>query len=392
MRRYAKASILTLLGVLLLSSTATAQRQRREPPWDTLDTKHYEIKYACTTAEAKYLGSWMEFVYKAYSFLIKVQAKKKHVIKLFRDRKQWVEFGQPPTAGAYYMPHNGHLVGYYNRRLVFPIFAHEGLHQFMHIAVPDMSRLIPTWFSEGLADCMGSSKVYKGQFRWCLFHVLIAEGRSYVIKKALREGKALALEDLFKLNHKQFMKDAKLHYAQSWSFVHFLFCCPRVEIPHKVIPNGKNKPSIVVYFDRLRHGDGHDVAWEKALKKIGKTQEELEAAWKEYVLNTLPETGPQEDDAYLGVRTQESKKGGMEVLSVVEGSPAEKGGIRKGDRLIYINKTKLKKREAFTGELKKHKPGDEIKVVLMRDRKRVTLKITLGRRGDYDKDEPKKKG
>ncbi|MHC4600079.1 MAG: PDZ domain-containing protein [Planctomycetota bacterium] len=391
MRRTTKATLLTLLGVLLLASPAAAQRQRREPPWDTFKTNHYEIKYSCTPGEAKYLGQWMEFVYSAYSFLIKVQAKKKHVIKLFKDRKQWVEFGQPPQAGAYYMSHNGHLVGYYDRRAAFPFMAHEGLHQFMHIAVPDMHRLIPTWFSEGLADCMGSSKVHRGQFRWCLFDVLIARGRSYIIKKALKEGTAKPMEELFHLSHRDFMGNAKLHYAQSWSFVHFLFCCPKVDIPHKVIPNGKYKKAIVVYFDRLRQGDGHDVAWEKALKKIGKTQEELEAAWKEYVLNTLPNIGPQEDDAYLGVRTEESKKGGMDVISLVEGAPAEKGGLQVGDRITYIGKTRIKKYETFTGELKKHKPGDEIKVVVMRGRKKVTLMITLGRRGDYDKDEDKKK-
>ncbi|MHC4777914.1 MAG: PDZ domain-containing protein [Planctomycetota bacterium] len=392
MRRHSKTAVFILLGVLLLSSTAEAQRGRREPPWEKHVTKHYEIRYSCTAGEAIFLGQWMEFVYAAYSFLIKVKAQKKHVIKLFKDRKQWVEYGQPPTAGAYYMPHNGHLVGFYDRRAVFPYFAHEGLHQFLHIAVPDFHRLIPTWFNEGLADCMGSSKVHRGQFRWCLFNdVLIARGRSYTIKKAIKEGTQKPLEELFHLSHKDFMKDAKLHYAQSWSFVHFLFCCPHVDIPHKVIPNGKYKPAIVVYFERLRKGDGHDVAWVKALEKIGKTQAEIEAAWKEYVLDTLPNVGPQEDDAYLGVRTQESKKGGMEVLSLVEDGPAEKGGLQVGDRITHIGKVRLKKWETFTGELKKHKAGDEIKVVVMRGRKRVTLMITLGRRGDYDKDKDKDK-
>ncbi|MHC5039358.1 MAG: PDZ domain-containing protein [Planctomycetota bacterium] len=391
MRRIRKAALLTLLAVLLLSTPLSAQR-RREPPWDTHTTTHYRIKYSCTAAEAALLGQWMEFVHNAYCYLIKVKTQDKHVIKLFRDRKQWVEYGQPPGAGAYYTLTTKQLVGFYDRRAVFPFFAHEGMHQFMHIAVPGMQKLIPTWLSEGLADCMGSSKVIKKQFRWCLFNALIAEGRSYVIKKALREGTAIPLTRLFKLNHREFMQNAKLHYAQSWSFTHFLFCAPHVELPKKVIPNGKHKKAIVVYLDLLRKGEVHDKAWEEALKKINMTQEALEAEWKEYVLNTLPETGPQDDDAYLGVRTQESKKGGMEVLMVVKDGPAEKGGLQKGDRIIYINKKKLKKQETFTAELKKCKPGDEAEVVVMRGRKKVTLMITLGRRGDFDKDKPEKKG
>jgi len=80
------------------------------------------------------------------------------------------------------------------------------------------------------------------------------------------------------------------------------------------------------------------------------------------------------------------------VLAVVEDGPADEAGIRKGDRLLSIGNTKLKTRETFTEELKKHKPGAEIEVALLRDNKKVTLKITLGRRGDYDKEEPKEKG
>jgi hypothetical protein len=281
-------------------------------------------------------------------------------------------------------------VGFYDRQAVFPFFAHEGTHQFLHVAVPEMERLVPTWFSEGLADCMGSSKVIKGQFRWCLFNALIAQGRSNVIRKAVKEGKAKALKDLFQLDHRQFMEDAKLHYAQSWSFVHFLFCCPDVEVPHKVIPNGDYKKGLVVYFERLRQGDGHDKAWAQALEALGKTHEEIEAAWKDYVLNVLPATGPQDDDAFLGVQTEEAKGGGMDVLSVVEGGPAEQAGLRKGDRLLSVGGTRLKTRETLMEEMKKHKPGDEIEVALLRDNKKMTIKVTLGRRGDFDKEEPKK--
>lgn len=386
MRRRSSPGILALAAVLLLSTAASAQQRRREPDWETIKTRHYEIKYSCTAAEAQVLGQWMEFVYGAYSFLTKARAEKRHVIKLFKDRKEWVAYGQPPGAGAYYTLQTKQLVGYFDRRAAFPFLAHEGLHQFMHIVVPDMPTRIPTWFSEGLADCMGSSTVVKGQFRWCLFDVLIAKGRCFVIKKALREDTALPLDELFRLDHVQFMKNASLHYAQSWSFVHFLFCCPEVEIRHKVIPNGDFKPALVVYFDRLRKGDDHDTAWTKALEKIGKTHEEVEAAWKAYVLDVLPEVGPQDDDAYLGVRTQESRTGGMDVVSVVEGGPAEEGGIRVGDCITHIGGTRLKGQESFTAELKERKPGDVVEVVVMRDRKRVTLEVTLGRRGDYSAD------
>jgi hypothetical protein len=390
MRRLLIPLVALALFFGLFAQTGRAQR-RREPKWDRYDTKHYKILHSCSKIEASYLGDWMEFVHKAYSVIIKVKSDTKHVIKLFRDRREWNECGQPPGAGAYYTLHTKQLVGYYDRRAVFPYFAHEGTHQFIHIAVPDMPRLIPTWFNEGLADCMGSSKVINKKFRWCLFNALIAKGRSYTIKKALREGTARKLTDLFALTHRQFMGDAKLHYAQSWSMVHFLFCYPHVELPKKWIPNGKYKKAIVVYFDLLRKGTPHAEAWNEALGTIGKTHEEIEKEWKEYVLNTLPDTGPSDDDAYMGVRTQESKRGGMEVVSVVPGGPAEQAGFQVGDRIVYFEKKKIRNYDIFIAELKKRKPGDEIKVTVVRGRKTERLKLVLGRRGDYDKKEEEKK-
>jgi hypothetical protein len=353
--------------------------QRREPSWDVYQTTHYKILHSCSKIEATYLGNWMEFVYKAYTWMIKPRTKnqKRFTIKLYRDRKEFISYGNPEGAGAYYVPRTHLLCGFYDREAVFPFFAHEGTHQFVHMAIPKMMTLIPTWFNEGLADCMGSSRVIKKRLHICRYDAMIGKGRCHTIQTALREGKALSFEKLFALTHRDFMKDATLHYAQSWSFVHFLFCYPKVE-HSRAIPNGRYRPAVTEYFENLRREVPHAEAWAKALAKIKKTAKELETEWKDYVLNTLP--GPKPDDPFVGVGTRPHRRGGVEVMRLVPGAPAEKSGLLVGDRIIYFDKKKVKDRDHFIALIKKRKPHDEVEIVVVRNRKTQKIKLVLGLR------------
>lgn len=367
-------------AALLLLLAAPASAQRREPRWERYETAHYRILHSCSAIEASYLGDWMEFVYKAYTWIIKPRqrADRKFVVKLYRDRKEFLAYGNPEGAGAYYVPSRHLLCGYYDRDAVFPFFAHEGTHQFVHMAVPKMMTLIPTWFNEGIADCMGSSKVVRKKLCIARFHVLIARSRCLTIQKALREGRAKPLRDLFALSHRAFMEDATLHYAQSWSFVHFLFCYPEVEHEDKVIPSGRYRPAVTEYFENLRREVEHEKAWEKALAAIGKTMEELETEWKAYVLETLP--GPRPDDPFVGVGTRPHRRGGLAVVRLVPDGPAEKAGLLVGDRLLYFGGRKIKDTDHFVALIKERKPGDEVELVVWRDRRTHRLRLVLGLR------------
>lgn len=77
------------------------------------------------------------------------------------------------------------------------------------------------------------------------------------------------------------------------------------------------------------------------------------------------------------------------VSEVLEGSPAEKAGLRERDILLALDGKPLPRLKPdrvvivyLERELQKHRPGDTVTLTVLRDNKQVDLKVTLG-------DEPK---
>lgn len=72
---------------------------------------------------------------------------------------------------------------------------------------------------------------------------------------------------------------------------------------------------------------------------------------------------------------------GMKLSGVRAGSPADKGGLRGGDVIVELGGKSVKDIYEYTDALNGFKPDDEVQVVVIRDGQRLTLKVTLGRRG-----------
>jgi hypothetical protein len=68
---------------------------------------------------------------------------------------------------------------------------------------------------------------------------------------------------------------------------------------------------------------------------------------------------------------------GIKVAKVIEGSPAAKAGIKEGDLLLDIGGEKLENLRSFSNVLKKHKPGDVVKIRLKRGENELTVEATL---------------
>lgn len=68
---------------------------------------------------------------------------------------------------------------------------------------------------------------------------------------------------------------------------------------------------------------------------------------------------------------------GVLIDSVLEGSPAAKAGVQAGDMLVEIDGEELEDLRAFSEVLKRHKPGDVIRLVVERDGQDVELEATL---------------
>lgn len=89
--------------------------------------------------------------------------------------------------------------------------------------------------------------------------------------------------------------------------------------------------------------------------------------------------------AYLGTvpdySAMDATTGGVLLSDVRGGSPAEKAGIKGGDRIVEIGGTRIENLYDMTYALQDHKPGDTVDVVVVRNGARTTLRATLSTRG-----------
>ena len=80
-----------------------------------------------------------------------------------------------------------------------------------------------------------------------------------------------------------------------------------------------------------------------------------------------------------GILIPEEVDGGVAVYSVVDGSPADVAGLKKGDIIVNLGDKDIDNMADFRYSLYKYSPGDKIKVTYVRgDEKKVT-EIVLGK-------------
>ena len=65
------------------------------------------------------------------------------------------------------------------------------------------------------------------------------------------------------------------------------------------------------------------------------------------------------------------------MMGAKPGSPAEKAGIQKGDVIIKFGEYDVTSLRDYAFALRQHKPGDTVKLVVVREGKEVTLEATL---------------
>jgi S1-C subfamily serine protease len=90
------------------------------------------------------------------------------------------------------------------------------------------------------------------------------------------------------------------------------------------------------------------------------------------------EKGKQVEHAYLGVQMSTATAGGATIGDVVDGGPADKAGLRQGDRIVRIGDTDVREPDDVSGAVNARKPSDKVEIVVVRDGDRRTLNVTLG--------------
>jgi putative serine protease PepD len=80
---------------------------------------------------------------------------------------------------------------------------------------------------------------------------------------------------------------------------------------------------------------------------------------------------------YIGVRLADGS-GGALISDVVEGGPAEKAGLRKGDLVVQAGSYKVTNSNTFIAAVQTTKPGDQLALRVMRNESEEHLTVTVG--------------
>lgn len=87
---------------------------------------------------------------------------------------------------------------------------------------------------------------------------------------------------------------------------------------------------------------------------------------------------------WIGVAMDPGTPEGVRVTHIVKGSPADKGGMRDGDRMIRIDGTRVASPAEVQRVVGTHAVGDVLAVMIMRDGKEATMRLSLAARPGGD--------
>jgi hypothetical protein len=97
-----------------------------------------------------------------------------------------------------------------------------------------------------------------------------------------------------------------------------------------------------------------------------------------YIEVASPQFARGGDRPYFGSIPDFGKPGGGYAISgVSKDSPAARGGLQGGDRIVRVGESAITNLEDFDSALRKYKGGDAVAVVVIRDDAEVTLEVTL---------------
>src|SRR6185503_18514494 len=72
---------------------------------------------------------------------------------------------------------------------------------------------------------------------------------------------------------------------------------------------------------------------------------------------------------------------GLRLTGVRPGSPADSAGLRAGDIVVEFGGAAVTDLQTYSDALYAHRPGDEVRLVVLRDGVRLNVMVKLGKRG-----------
>jgi hypothetical protein len=172
--------------------------------------------------------------------------------------------GRPGTAGFY----NGvSLMAVAGRQFnggTWHIVQHEGFHQF---AAAVISRDLPIWVNEGLAEYFGEA-VFTGD---SFVSGVIPAWRMMRLRDEMDKAKLMSVDQMTRMSHEQWNAQLSLaNYDLAWSMVQFL--------AHG--ENGRYQPAFSRYMWLLSHDKPPQMAWAQTFGDTRGFQQAWEAYWR----------------------------------------------------------------------------------------------------------------
>jgi hypothetical protein len=203
-----------------------------------LITEHYVIY--TTLQDEVLLEALPDFMEGAYTYYARItppvrEPEKRMRVFLFASRGQWEAFTRKFTgerAPLFLKVRNGgysergiSVIEYVAHSVTFPLFAHEGWHQYLHHhAQPN----IPAWINEGLAVCCEGQRwgSYKGRYGLVTFDPAYNPVRRNALAEALLRNDLHPLRKLLRTNPGRIIggssRSVATYYAQVWALMLFL--------------------------------------------------------------------------------------------------------------------------------------------------------------------------
>ncbi len=142
---------------------------------------------------------------------------------------------------------------------------------------------------------------------------------------------------------------------------------------------GTYKPDTEVSIKYIRDGKEHSVSMKLGSKPI--VTEEFGGNFLNYDFSVMPDkvTVLKFSDSFdrLGLKVEEID-GDIVVAAVEEKSQADRANLKKGDKIVQINKKKVKSIEMIDGILNEKKENEVIEVTVISGKKKKTVEMKLG--------------
>ena len=102
-------------------------------------------------------------------------------------------------------------------------------------------------------------------------------------------------------------------------------------------------------------------------------------------LLVAPVTAADKEDGYIGVQVKaDPNVEGLIIVDTVKDAPADKAGLKSGDLITKVDGSPIKSDDlqAFVLAIRGTKPGDDVKLTIVRGGKEQEIKVTVGKRPD----------